>query len=343
MPAPWQSLFGSKTERQKDDSSQLVGNELATDRGNAGQPRNVNELGEQNQDEPMSMDDMQNIMLFKFVTGRPILNFIIAVLWSIGLPILIFQLLRPRIGQVAAMIIASLPPLAIVVWRMWQTRTPDPLGFVVGVSFFISGLLSIAQPDERWQTLGQSITPLLVGLFCLLSLVPFSFGRHTLRPLMFQIAQQVMPRDGYEEEEPLHNDRQTVPAQDGDQRPKSKKAKLMYLYRNLPSFRRDMRVLTAVWGVTLMLNFVVKICLITSPATTDQVRNWGYAELGIVTLATAIFSFVYTRLVSAKAVQDFISKRTGISSESIGRSGNFVGAVDREAQGVSNVYGRVMG
>jgi hypothetical protein len=160
---------------------------------------------------------------------------------------------------------------------------------------------------------------------------------------MFQIAQQVMPRDGYEEEEPLHNDRQTVPAQDGDQRPKGKKAKLMYLYRNLPSFRRDMRVLTAVWGVTLMLNFVVKICLITSPATTDQVRNWGYAELGIVTLATAIFSFVYTRLVSAKAVQDFISKRTGISSESIGRSGNFVGAVDREAQGVSNVYGRVMG
>lgn len=175
-----------------------------------------------------------------------------------------------------------------------------------------------------------------------MSLLPCSFGQHTLRPLVFQIAQQVMPRDGYDQEQTPQNERLTVPAQVGSPRPQSKKAKLMYLYRNMPSFRRDMRVLTAVWGVTLMLNFVVKICLITSPISTDQVRNWGYAELGIVTLATAIFSFVYTRLVSVKAVQEFLSRKTGVSAEAIGRSGNYSEAVNRNAQGFSNVYGRVM-
>ncbi|KAG2183813.1 hypothetical protein INT44_008824 [Umbelopsis vinacea] len=343
MPAAWPSIFGSKNTQPKEDSAELV-NSDQQHHPNAYQERDVNELGEQNPDGPMSMGDMQDVMYFKFVMGRPILNFILAILWSIGLPILLYHLLRPRIGQIAGMIVASLPPLAIVVWRMWRTRTPDPLGFVMGVSFFISGLLSIAQPDERWQLLGDSITPLLVGMFCLVSLLPFQYGRHHLRPLTFQIAQQVMPRDGYGEEEPTQNERQTFPEYD-NQTPhhKSKKAKLMYLYHNVPSFRRDMRVLTAVWGVTLMLNFVVKICLITSPATTDQVRNWGYAELGVVTLATAIFSYVYTRLVSMKGIQEFLSRRTGISSEAIGRSGNFAETTNRNAQGFSNVYGQVMG
>jgi hypothetical protein len=102
---PWQSLFDTKNSQQKDDSAELVGNKQSVEERNAGQTQNVNELGEQNQDEPMSMDDMQNIMLFKFVAGRPIINFIIAVLWSIGLPILLFHLLRPRIGQVSGIII----------------------------------------------------------------------------------------------------------------------------------------------------------------------------------------------------------------------------------------------
>ncbi|KAH8550383.1 hypothetical protein BGW37DRAFT_468520 [Umbelopsis sp. PMI_123] len=344
MPTAWQSIFGSKNTQQKEDSAELVTNDPVQD-PNAEHGHNVNELGEQNPDGPMSMDDMKDVMFFKFVMGRPILNFIIAVLWSIGLPILLYHLLRPSIGQIAGMIVASIPPLAIVVWRMWRTKTPDPLGFVMGVSFFISGLLSIAQPDERWQLLGDSITPLLVGLFCLVSLLPFQYGRHHLRPLTFQIAQQVMPRDGYDQEgEQSQNERQTFPVNDNQNpRHKSKKAKLMYLYHNIPSFRRDMRVLTAVWGVTLMLNFVVKICLINSPATTNQVRTWGYAELGIVTFATAIFSFVYTRLVSMKSVREFLSKRTGISSEAIGHSGNFAESTDRNAQGFSNVYGQIMG
>jgi hypothetical protein len=181
------------------------------------------------------------------------------------------------------------------------------------------------------------------------SLLPWKFGQYTLRPLIFQIVQQVMPRgDGDVENNPneSQNTRQTAPEHaseiETDTHPKSKKAKLQYLYNNLPRFRRDMRVLTAVWGVTLMLNFVVKICLITSPATTEQVRAWGYAELGIVTVITAIFTFVYTRVVASRSVQDFIEKRTGISGEAVGRTGNLAQDVNSDAQGFSNVYGQIM-
>lgn len=112
---PWPSLFGSKAEQKPDDSTELVG-ESRTRESTASQPHGDNELGHQNEDMPMSLQDAQDIMNFKFVTGRPIMNFILAVLWSIGLPILLYHILQPRIGQVAGMIIASLPPLAIVVW-----------------------------------------------------------------------------------------------------------------------------------------------------------------------------------------------------------------------------------
>jgi hypothetical protein len=70
---------------------------------------------QQDQDIPMDLGTLQDIFSFGFMRGRPILNFIIAILWSIGLPVLLYNLLKPHIGQVLAMIIASAPPLAIVI------------------------------------------------------------------------------------------------------------------------------------------------------------------------------------------------------------------------------------
>lgn len=72
-------------------------------------------LQEQNEDLPMDLGDLQDIFSFQFIRGRPIWSFILAILWSIGLPILLYHLLRPHIGQVLAMIVAACPPLAIVI------------------------------------------------------------------------------------------------------------------------------------------------------------------------------------------------------------------------------------
>lgn len=68
------------------------------------------------QDEDIAMDlgTLQDIFSFGFMRGRPILNFFLAILWSIGLPILLYNILKPYIGQVLAMIVASVPPLGIV-------------------------------------------------------------------------------------------------------------------------------------------------------------------------------------------------------------------------------------
>lgn len=70
---------------------------------------------EQDEDLPMDIGTLQDIFSFSFIRGRPIMNFFLAIVWSIGLPILLYHLLLPHIGQVLAMIAASSPPLVIVI------------------------------------------------------------------------------------------------------------------------------------------------------------------------------------------------------------------------------------
>lgn len=69
----------------------------------------------QDEEQPMDLGTLQDIFSFGFLRGRPILNFFIAIIWSIGLPVLLYNVLKPHIGQVLAMVVASAPPLAIVV------------------------------------------------------------------------------------------------------------------------------------------------------------------------------------------------------------------------------------
>lgn len=78
------------------------------------EPKYKYSLQEQDEEQPMDLGTLQDIFSFSFMKGRPIFNFILAILWSIGLPLLLYNLLRPYIGQVLAMVTASAPPLAIV-------------------------------------------------------------------------------------------------------------------------------------------------------------------------------------------------------------------------------------
>lgn len=70
---------------------------------------------QQDEEQPMDLGTLQDIFSFSFMRGRPILNFILAILWSVGLPVLLYNVLKPYTGQVLAMVIASAPPLAIVI------------------------------------------------------------------------------------------------------------------------------------------------------------------------------------------------------------------------------------
>ncbi|CAO3608933.1 unnamed protein product [Cunninghamella blakesleeana] len=274
---------------------------------------NPYERKEQNEDLPMDLGTVQDIFSFGFIRGRPILNFFLAIIWSIGLPILLYHILRPYIGQVLAMIAASSPPLIIVFIRMFKDKDIDVLGIVAGISFLITGILSIAEPDEKTSAICEGIVPLLVGVFCLLSLIPIRIKSFEMKPLIFQFVNQVIPRE--EEDETLTEYDQKRLNNNNDQHKKSKRQKLDYVYSHLSRFRQDMRVMTAFWGITLIIAFIIKVVVVLTSTDTSHAETIGYIVFTLAIVLMSIFTWLYTNVVK-RHVSD--STKEGLHNASWG-------------------------
>ncbi|KAI8378339.1 hypothetical protein BD560DRAFT_325355 [Blakeslea trispora] len=270
-------------------------------------PESSYRLSRQDEDAPMDIGSLQDIFSFRFFEGRPITNILLAILWSIGFPILLYQLLKPRLGQVLAMIVASCPPLMIVITRMLKTKKIDILGLVAGISFLISGIISIAQPSEAVSSICESLVPLLIGVFCLLSLIPIKVGSFELRPLIFQITNQLMPRT--EASEKLHeNDEQRLKNKEND------KSKILnWVYTHMAIFRNDLRILTACWGSVLIVGFVVKVIIASTNTDISKAQNFGYIFFTLATVGMVIVSWLYTKVMKKHVRQqaEAMSQREG--------------------------------
>ncbi|KAI8639684.1 hypothetical protein BD408DRAFT_349445 [Parasitella parasitica] len=268
-----------------------------------GHPNQQYKLNKQNEDLPMDLGSLQDIFTFKFFQGRPITNIIMAILWSIGLPILLYQLLKPRLGQVVAMIIASCPPLVIVVSRMIKSRTLDILGFVAGLSFLITGIISIAQPSPEVSSICESIAPLLVGVFCILSLFPIKFGSFELRPLIFQITNQLMPRPPANEELEAQDEQRLQQQQQQHPQQGDKSKTLNWVYTHMAKIRNDLRILTACWGIMLIVGFIIKAIIASTNTDISKAQNFGYIFFTLATVGMAIVSWLFTKIMK-KHVKD---------------------------------------
>ncbi|KAI8880700.1 hypothetical protein K501DRAFT_254502 [Backusella circina FSU 941] len=292
---------------------------------------------EQNEELPMDIGSLQDIFSFTFMKGRPILNFILAILWSIGLPILLYELLKPRIGQIAAMIIASAPPLLIVVARMVKERVFDPLGCVAGISFLISGLVSIAQPDDKTSAICDSIVSLLVGVCCVLSLIPIKIGSFEMRPFVFQMANQIMPRNEEDEAQQKQDDLRISNTSSGRKR-------LDYLYTNMSRFRRDMRVMTFCWGSLLIITFIIKVIIVETSTDISKAQTQGYILFGVMTILIGLFTWFYTNVVKGHVFEQVKFWKTKQQQEQgMNTTTETANNLNWGVNAMSNTFGQVMG
>ncbi|KAI7848360.1 hypothetical protein BDC45DRAFT_471345 [Circinella umbellata] len=295
---------------------------------------------EQDEDLPMDIGDLTDIFSFEFMRGRPIWNFILAILWCIGLPILIYHILKPYLGQVIAMVVASAPPLLIVLWRMIRDKQFDVLGIVAGLAFLISGIVSIAEPDEKVEAICEGIVPLLVGVFCVISIIPIKIGSWELRPMVFQLANQVMPRSDAS---------QDLAAQDEQrlnghhQKTTSKREKLDWTYRHMARFRQDMRIMTAVWGLMLIVGFVIKLIVVLTDTDLGSAALAGYLIFGLGAFVVMIFTGFYTKICKGHLKQDimFWQEKQHVSKP-IDNSTEAAHNLNWGMQSVNNAWGQVM-
>ncbi|CAO3632245.1 unnamed protein product [Mucor hiemalis] len=289
----------------------------------------------QDEEQPMDLGTLQDMFSFGFLKGRPIFNFFIAIIWSIGLPILLYNILKPHIGQVLAMIVASAPPLAIVIVRMIKDRSFDPLGCVAGISFLISGILSIAEPEEKTQAICESIVPFLVGVFCVISVLPIKIGSFELKPFVFQMANQIMPRNDSEELQKQDDSRLTSSS--------SGQKRLDYLYQNMSKFRHDMRIMTVCWGLLLIVTFIVKVIIVMTATDISKLQLYGFLLFGVASVFMFTFTWIYTNIVKGHVFSQVAFWKEQKEEQKMDKSTETVQNVNWGVNSASNVFSQVVG
>lgn len=142
---------------------------------------------------------------------------------------------------------------------------------------------------------------MLIGVFCLLSLFPIKIGSFELRPLIFQITNQLMPRPEVDEKltesDQQRLQHQTTTETTSQPKKQDKSKTLDWVYTNMAKFRTDLRILTACWGIVLIIGFIIKAIIASTNTDISKAQNFGYIFFTLATVAMAVVSWLYTKIM----------------------------------------------
>lgn len=201
-----------------------------------------------------------------------------SILLNAVAPYILFQYLTasPRnLSVVAALSATAIFPVLGIVFGLVRTRHLDALG-AISLVFIVIGLLTnLLFNDPKVFLLKESFITGALGLACLLSLVV------TPRPAMFYLGRYF--------------------ASGGDRA-------RMLAFNNLwqhPSFRTTQRTITAVWGVTYLIEALIRVALVaivgTGPKGVSTILAVSPILLGAVTIGTVAWTMWYVRRSVRKA------------------------------------------
>ncbi|RUS13970.1 hypothetical protein BC937DRAFT_94525 [Endogone sp. FLAS-F59071] len=205
----------------------------------------------------------------------------IKLIINVGLPVLVYYLIKSYMAAIWALLISSVPPLLMTIFSLVKNRRVDALSALILVGFVFSAILAVIDGDPRLLLLRESAVTCLIGLVFLVSLIPITIGKFVNRPIVFKISGDAFPMP-------------PVIFADGTEMSRTE-----WLWQNFASYRRDIRISTAAWGVGLLLEFVSKVIMIQSSLTLDQLVYLSNVVLGCVGAVLVIFTMLYTRKTRA--------------------------------------------
>ena len=221
--------------------------------------------------------------------GQILLNMLLLLLVDIALPMTLFYILEKHIEPIYALIFASTPPLIkIVIFAIWKKRL-EVTGILVVFGFSASVVIATLTNNPRLLMLEKSLISLTIAGFFLCTLLPIQFTifwnsphqgeKFVLRPLIFYSTKQVF----------LLGSMQVIDSEGQ----KTVEDKYEWLWREISSFRRSCRIITAFWGVAMGLEFIGKLFLIYSSLSLDMLVLWSNVfNLSVFALAMVINIFI---------------------------------------------------
>ncbi len=179
------------------------------------------------------------------------------------LPIVIFDLARPHLGDVRALIASSGPPIVWSLGLLAIKRRVDAVSTLVLTGIALSLLAFLGGGSVRFLQLREKLVTVTIGSVFLVSAA-------IRKPLIYYLARATILRRSASE------------------------AEAFVALRDNPHFRRTMTVLTLVWGFGLIAEAAVATLLVLNISVHDYLvvgPILGYGTTG----ALGLWSFLYFR------------------------------------------------
>jgi hypothetical protein len=184
------------------------------------------------------------------------------ILINIAGPLAIYELTKADLGDVQALMLSSVPPIAWSIFEFVRHRRVDAIS-IMAVAGIALSLLAFVGGGVRFLQLRDKLGTVLVGLVFLGSA---AIGR----PLIYVFARATMRRRSAAEAESFEALQSNV------------------------YFRRSMSLMTVVWGAGLVLEAALSAYLVFQMSVADFMiasRVIGYGTMGLLTA----WSFWYVR------------------------------------------------
>ncbi|ORX59579.1 hypothetical protein DM01DRAFT_253702 [Hesseltinella vesiculosa] len=215
---------------------------------------------------------------------------------DVGLPLALYYILKNYTSQLVALIVSGLPPLIWVIFKFIWHKKVDALGCLFVFCYILSGILSIISGNARLAMLRDSTVTCVIASAFLLSMIPVRTRWFELRPLTYMFGLQmvggIFPPVKWTD-------------QNGE---KHEMVMFEFLWLHCKAFRLHNYVMTGLWGICLMGEFVSKLIMIESTLDIDTIVWISNVIVIVVVVVLSVLSAVGSSLIrkiSRRQVMEF--------------------------------------
>ncbi|CAO3673002.1 unnamed protein product [Rhizopus stolonifer] len=195
---------------------------------------------------------------------RAFFSMALHMLLELVVPIVIYYVLRNFVPPLLALLLAGLPTAVMVIIKACKEHKVDMMGVLMLLGFRMAMTLAM-------------------GLMLIITLIPFHYKTHVLRPFMFYVARQIAISSSMNA---------NVVREHWD-----------WFWNYYSIFRHFLRAITGIWGLALISEFLMRLVLLNTLDEVDDVVYYSnmymlavMIVLGPVTVISALLLRHYFNL-----------------------------------------------
>lgn len=225
-------------------------------------------------------------------------RFFLTILVDLVLPLIIYFCLLKRVKPVYALFVAGIPPLVMVIIKAIISRTFDALGFIVFIAFLISAVVALATRNAIVLLLEKSIITGILSIIFGITLIPSQCCQHRfrIRPLAYYFYQDLVPTRRHEVGLPdlmFQNEQCEDELVVTKLSHKQEIAQVYaWIYTHCSSFRCACYVITSIWSIGFLLEFLGRLTLILVGLPIYKIFIFGQLILGSITIIMIVLTII---------------------------------------------------